>query len=67
MRLKLGNLKINNNTIRIILYRAFSKNIKYYKNEYGKIKRRLVGWLYEAHPETFKQVIEMSKGNKRGK
>jgi hypothetical protein len=57
----LKKLKINDNTIRIILYRAFSENEKYYKKEYGEMKRNLASWLYKAHPETFKQVIEMSK------
>jgi hypothetical protein len=55
--------KINDNTIRIILYRAFSANKKYHNDDYSKMRRHLAGWLYQSHPETFEQVIEMSKSN----
>jgi hypothetical protein len=60
---QLEKLKINDNTIRIILYRAFSENEKYCKNEYREMRRHLASWLYQAQPETFKQVIDMSKKN----
>jgi hypothetical protein len=58
---KLKGWKINDNTIRIILYRAFSENEKYHDKKYSEMGRHLASWLYQAHPETFKQVIEMSK------
>jgi hypothetical protein len=53
---KLKKRKINDNTIRIILYKAFSEK-KYHDEKHKKYRmmgRRLTGWLYQAHPETFK-------------
>jgi hypothetical protein len=58
---ELKELKINDNTIRIILYRALSENKKYRVEKYSIMGRYLASWLYQAHQETFKKVIEMSK------
>ena len=59
---ELRKWKINENTIRVIIYKAFSKKgEKHYDNEYSKIKRHLVSWIYQSSPEEFKKVIEMSK------
>jgi hypothetical protein len=57
---KLKNWEINDTTIRIILYKAFSE--KYHDKKYSVMGRRLTRWLYQAHRETFEKVIEMSKG-----
>jgi Leucine-rich repeat (LRR) protein len=58
---ELKELNINDNNIRIILYRALNENKKYRVEKYSIMGRYLASWLYQAHQETFKKVIEMSK------
>ena len=60
--------KINDNTIRVVLYRAFSeKGGKYYDEKYSEMRRFLASCLYQAHPGKFMQVIKMSKENTHDK